>query len=94
MIRDWTGFTVLIPEQHSLIIIGLWKKDKPDMWWWKCGTCTESSGVMSTLELEKLDAKGWIVIPDPNVKIPTEYSKHPKEGDSWYNNYDGMYGYD
>jgi len=58
--RDWTGHIVVIPGQHDLLITGLWKKDCPDMWWWKCRNCKESSGVMSTMELEKLERKGMV----------------------------------
>lgn len=77
--RDWTGYMVFIPDQHSLIITGPWKKERPDMWWWKCNSCTESSGVMSTIELIKLDIKGMIVTPEDDIKLPSENSRHPKE---------------
>ena len=75
--RDWTGYIVVIPDQHDLVITGQWKKERPDMWWWKCRNCTESSGVMSHTQLEKLVAKGMIAEPDG--KIPSQYTSHPKE---------------
>lgn len=74
---NWKGYIIVIPEQHNLVITGTWKKERPDMWWWKCRDCTESSGVMSTKQLEALKKKGMIDFPDG--KIPTEYSSHPKE---------------
>lgn len=89
--RDWTGFIVVIPEQHNLIVSGPWKKERPDMWWWKCRNCNESSGVMSTIELERLEKKGMIMEPDG--ELAPEDSKHPKEGVSKedYENFYGMY---
>lgn len=91
--RDWTGFIVVIPEQHDLIISGPWKKERPDMWWWKCRNCNESSGVMSTKELVKLEGKGMIKEPDGDL-VP-ENSKHPSEtgGMSSMEEYYGMYSW-
>lgn len=79
--RNWVGCTVIIPGQHSLIIVSQWKKDRPDMWWWKCSNCTESSGVMSSIELEKLEGRGQVIPAEPDTKLPSEYSKHPKENE-------------
>lgn len=91
--RNWTGYTVVIPDQHSLIIIGPWKEESPDMWWWKCGNCTESSGVMSTIELDKLYSKGRVIDPGPDAKLPSQHSMHPKERAlDEYEDY-SMYGY-
>ncbi len=87
--RDWTGFTVVIPDQHSLVITGLWNKEKADIWWWKCGDCTHSSGTINTSELERLEGKGMIVPPKEHMKLPSEYSSHPKEGEI---DYEMMYG--
>lgn len=75
--RNWTGYLIVIPEQHSLVITGIWRKDRPHMWWWKCSNCIESSGVISTTQLERLDEKGMIAEFDG--KMPAEYSRHPKE---------------
>ena len=92
--RDWTGYIVVIPGQHSLVITGRWKKERPDMWWWKCHNCKESSGTLSTLELERLEAKKMIAEPD-GEKLPAEYSGHPRETtiEEMYESY-GMYGWD
>lgn len=87
--KDWTGYIVVIPEQHNLVIIGQWKKEKPDMWWWKCMDCTQSAGVMSTKQMEKLDEKGMVTEPNGD-KLPAEYSKHPSETTPYY---DDEYGY-
>lgn len=88
--RDWVGYTVVIPDQHNIIIVSAWKESKPDMWWWKCRNCTESAGVMSTRQLEKLEKKGMVVEPD-GEDLPSKYSRHPDESDSVYGPYD-MYG--
>ena len=89
------GYVVIIPDQHSLVITKQWKVDRPDMWWWKCRDCFESSGVMSTKQLEKLEKKGMIVAPEPDDKLPPEYSRHPSESvvmdEEEY--YSRMYGY-
>jgi len=87
--RNWTGFIVIIPEQHNLVITGQWKKEKPDMWWWKCKNCKQSAGVMSTKQLEKLEQKGMIIVPN-GEKLPAEYSGHPNETTTYY---DDEYGY-
>lgn len=76
----WTGHVIIIPGQHSLIIVGPWSKDKKS-WWWKCGDCKESSGCISSIELQRLDIKGMISLPEPNAKLPIEYSGHPQEYD-------------
>ena len=88
--HDWTGYIVVIPDQHNLVITGQWKKDRPDMWWWKCNCCKESSGVLSIIQLNKLHAKGMITEPD-GEKLPGEYSGHPKEGYSMEDYY-SIYG--
>lgn len=86
--RNWTGHIIVIPDQHNLLITGPWKKERPDMWWWKCNNCTESSGVMSIIQLEKLEAKGMIGLPEPHTERAcawpdgenlSEYSRHPRE---------------
>lgn len=90
MSKDWTGHTVVIPDQHNLIITGPWKKDRPGMWWWKCCNCIKSSGVMSSIDLEKFETKGMIIVPEEGDRLPAEYSGHPKENDyTW----DEEYGY-
>lgn len=86
-VKDWTGFIVVIPEQHNLVITGQWKKTEPDMWWWKCRNCFESSGVMSTKQLLKLQSKGMITEPDGD--LPSKYSRHPDENDI---DYTGFWG--
>lgn len=83
--RDWTGFIVVIPDQHKLVITGKWEDGK-DMWWWKCRDCFKSSGVMSLNQLHKLEKKGMIDKPDGD--IPSQYSSHPDEND--YMSYMGM----
>ena len=89
---DWTGYTVIIPGQHNVIITGPWKKDKPDMWWWKCSDCTDGSGVMSAIELEKLNSKNMVIPPEPETELPPEHSRHPKEG-MQFSDEDYYYGY-
>lgn len=90
--RNWSGFVINIPDQHCLVITGLWKPEKPESgWWWKCRDCFDSAGVMSTIELERLEGKGMISGPDGNTEY--ENSRHPKEeqyGD--YSMYDGWWG--
>ena len=88
MSKDWTGYVVNIPDQHCLIITGPWKKERPDMWWWKCRNCFESSGVMSTSELNHLESKGMISEPDGDTE--DENSRHPREESM--DPYEYMYG--
>lgn len=88
--RDWTGYIVVIPDQHNLVITGPWKKERPDMWWWKCKDCKQSAGVFSLKQLEALDNKGMISDPD-GEKLPAEYSGHPNE--TSYYSYDDEYAY-
>lgn len=88
--HDWTGYIVVIPEQHNLIIVGRWKENRPDMWWWKCKDCFESAGVMSVIQIEKLLKKGMIAPPD-GEDLPSKYSRHPDESDAMYEAMYGMY---
>ena len=71
---DYTGYTVQVPDQHTLEIT---RKYTPTSYWWKCRDCIHSSGEMSIPILERLQAKGMLVEPD-GKKIG-EYSAHPKE---------------
>lgn len=83
--RNWTGFIVDAPQAedgkkaHRLKILRRWKAEEPDMWWWDCKDCTESSGVFSVVDLEKLDAKGLISPPEED-DTGTLNTKHPREG--------------
>ena len=85
--KNWIGYTVVIPDQHNLVITKLWKKEIADVWWWKCGSCTNSSGTINSSELTRLENKGMVIAPLPDQKLPSEYSSHPKEGEIDYDLY-------
>jgi hypothetical protein len=86
---DWTGCVIAIPNQHHIIITKQWKKDRSDMWWWKCRDCTKSSGVLSAAQIEKFEKQGLVF--QSNGALPNEYSGHPKEQDN--SDDDLYYGY-
>lgn len=92
---DWIGCTIHPPydgDGHILRITARWKPDKYfNTYWWKCDNCIESSGVLSSRELEKLQERGLVDPPeDEDAKIDTE-TKHPK--DEVRTRYDSMYEY-
>lgn len=80
---DWKGYTIELSgdaEGHRSQITGRWKPDKyPNMWWWKCLDCTESSGAISDADIHTLEDKGFIAPPLDTDDDLTGDTKHPDE---------------
>jgi hypothetical protein len=73
MDKDYTGFVISASDdKHRMKIVRKWKENKPNSWYWKCLGCYKGAGVLTTTELEKLEARGLLIEPSADDPVEDE----------------------